>query len=185
MSASLTGTLDGEATTLQHVRWDHRVVAFGAGRFGGKKEAASHPDSEIRMDADGSIVLGERRFIPDAGQDVESFLTQVSSESLAPAVNPYQSPFEANMKAFTTPLSGDIRFQYAVVNMGSFNTAERMTKVLGQAGEAGWELVTTLDKSSNWWQGFEKGFLLMKRPVPDGVEVESWCLTISMTAIQS
>lgn len=38
------------------------------------------------------------------------------------------------------------------------------------ASAAGWELVAVYDKASNWFAGLEKGFVLMKRPVPTGVE---------------
>ena len=36
-----------------------------------------------------------------------------------------------------------------------------------EAGK-GWELPATMDKASNWFNGLEKGFLLLKRPVPEG-----------------
>lgn len=46
------------------------------------------------------------------------------------------------------------------------HSPDRMASVLAVAGENGWELVSIYDKSSNWFQGFEKGFMLLKRPVP-------------------
>jgi hypothetical protein len=76
------------------------------------------------------------------------------------------------------PLDGGDRFQYAIVNIGTFNNAERMQTILGRAGAAGWELVTVYDKSSNWIGGWEKGFMLLKRPVPLGTRPSSWCLMI-------
>lgn len=70
------------------------------------------------------------------------------------------------------------RFQYAVVNVGMFNSADRMAGVLGAAGENGWELVTVYDKASNWLGGMEKGFMLLKRRVPEGAGVSQWCITL-------
>ena len=43
------------------------------------------------------------------------------------------------------------RFQHAIVNVGTFNSPERMEQVLATASRAGWELVTVYDKSSNWF----------------------------------
>ena len=79
--------------------------------------------------------------------------------------------------ALTTPLSLDNeRWQYAVINLGLFDTAERMASVLGMSGQAGWELVTIFDKSSNWFVGMEKGFMLLGRRVPAGVEPDEWAI---------
>ena len=49
-----------------------------------------------------------------------------------------------------------------------------MASVLGMSGQAGWELVTIFDKSSNWFVGMEKGFMLLRRRVPAGVEPDPW-----------
>jgi hypothetical protein len=68
---------------------------------------------------------------------------------------------------------GGVRWQYRVVNTGMFNTADRLVRVLGDLGAHGWELVGIYDKSSNWIQGAEKGFVLFKRAVPEGVEPET------------
>ena len=76
-------------------------------------------------------------------------------------------------------MPGAPRWQYAVVNVGMFRSADRMTDVLAVAGASGWELVHVLDKGSNWMVGMEKGFMLLKRPVPDGHEPSSWCVTFS------
>ena len=67
----------------------------------------------------------------------------------------------------------------ATVNTGMFNSAERLTEVLGEAGRVGWELVTVYDKSSNWFGGMEKGFMLLRREVPEGVEPEAWSIQFS------
>lgn len=75
-------------------------------------------------------------------------------------------------------MPGATRWQYAVVDVGSFNTADRMAQTLGEAGRHGWELVGVYDKASNWVHGFEKGYLMLKRPVPDGVTPATWCTTI-------
>jgi hypothetical protein len=71
------------------------------------------------------------------------------------------------------------RWQYAVINIGSFNSSDRMQMVLGRAGSQGWELAATMDKQSNWFAGMEKGFLLLKRPVPAGVTPNRWCISVS------
>lgn len=75
-----------------------------------------------------------------------------------------------------------IRWQYAVVNIGSFGALDRMELVLGSAGSQGWELVTIYDKASNWIQGMEKGFMLLKRPVAPETKLEDddWCVTINL-----
>lgn len=60
------------------------------------------------------------------------------------------------------------RWQYAVANIGTFATGERLIRVLGSLGAQGWELVNVYDKASNWIGGTEKGFMLFKRPVAPG-----------------
>jgi hypothetical protein len=62
-----------------------------------------------------------------------------------------------------------------------FNTHQRWADVLGEAGRLGWELVQVYDKSSNWWTGMEKGFMLLRRQVPQGVEPIAWSVQISQT----
>ena len=62
------------------------------------------------------------------------------------------------------------RFQYRIVNLGTFNAPDRMARVFGALGQDGWELVTMYDKSSNWFSGLEKGFAIFKRTVPAGEE---------------
>lgn len=74
-------------------------------------------------------------------------------------------------------MPGAPRWHYAIVNTGSFTTAERMTEVLASAGSAGWELISIYDKASNWLGGLEKGFMMLKRPVPDDVEPDEWRIT--------
>ena len=73
-----------------------------------------------------------------------------------------------------------IRWQYSVVNIGSFGAMSRMASVLGLSGSQGWELVGVYDKASNWFQGMEKGFMLFKRPVPVGVKIadDQWCVDL-------
>ena len=60
------------------------------------------------------------------------------------------------------PMPGVQRWQYAIVNTGSFKSAERMTEVLATAGAGGWELVSVYDKASNWLGGLEKGFMMLE-----------------------
>ena len=74
-------------------------------------------------------------------------------------------------------LPGTGQWQYAVIGLGVFNAADRMQRVLGLAGEYGWELVAVYDKTSNWFAGLEKGFMLFKRAVPEGVDARGfWCV---------
>lgn len=63
-----------------------------------------------------------------------------------------------------------MRWQYQVVNVGTIDAARRLGMTLSYFGQHGWELVGVYDKSSNWIAGMEKGFMLFKRPVPDGQE---------------
>jgi hypothetical protein len=70
------------------------------------------------------------------------------------------------------------RWQYRMVNLGSFFTAQRLPEALGRLGSEGWELVHVYDKASNWMRDVEKGFALFKRPVPAGEPdpIEGWCV---------
>ena len=70
------------------------------------------------------------------------------------------------------------RTEYAVVNVGMFDTPQRMSEVLANAGSHGWELVTVMDKASNWFTGMEKGFMLLKREIPEGIEVSNRFITL-------
>ena len=70
------------------------------------------------------------------------------------------------------------RWQYTVVNVGAFKSVDRMAAMLANAGSQGWELAATMDKQSNWFAGMEKGFLILKRPVPAGAKPEQWCFTV-------
>lgn len=73
-----------------------------------------------------------------------------------------------------------MRWQYAVVNVGTFNTQARLVLVLGSLGSQGWELVHVYDKASNWLAGAEKGFALFKRPIAEGVTPpEGWAVAFA------
>ena len=85
---------------------------------------------------------------------------------------------QSNLDALGQPPDGVPRFQHAIINVGTFNNADRMAQVLATASRAGWELVTIYDKASNWVGGWEKGFMLLKRPVPEGTSPQEWCVTI-------
>jgi hypothetical protein len=75
------------------------------------------------------------------------------------------------------------RWQYQVVNIGSFSAADRLVGALSELGAEGWELVTIYDKASNWLNGFEKGFALFKRPVAEGEDpVGPWASTFSLAS---
>jgi hypothetical protein len=72
-----------------------------------------------------------------------------------------------------------MRWQYAVVNVGTFNTQGRLVLVLGSLGAEGWELVHVYDKASNWLAGTEKGFALFKRAVAEGDSPpEGWAVAL-------
>ena len=60
------------------------------------------------------------------------------------------------------------RYQYKIVNLGTFNAMERMLGAFADLGADGWQLVATYDKASNWFQGVEKGFVLFMRDHPAG-----------------
>ena len=77
-------------------------------------------------------------------------------------------------EVLTSRLPGAAQWQYAVIGLGVFNAAGRTQRVLGLAGEYGWELVAVYDKASNRFDGFEKGFMLFKRAVPDGVDARGF-----------
>lgn len=87
-------------------------------------------------------------------------------------------PMSAIAQALGEPIPGVRRFQYAVISVGIFQTPERMSEVLASAGSRGWELVTVYDKASNWLSGMEKGIMLLKREIPEGVDVSEWCITL-------
>jgi hypothetical protein len=79
-------------------------------------------------------------------------------------------------------LGGAPRWQYGIVALGSFGTFERMSGALGELGQHGWELVTVYDKASNWMASLEKGFMLLKRPVPPGQRLgdDKWCIAVNL-----
>ena len=79
------------------------------------------------------------------------------------------------------------RCQYRVINIGSFTSVARMQHALGESGKDGWELISVYDKSSNWFTGMEKGFMLFKRSVPRGTTLrpEEWCETYSFEGTTS
>ena len=83
---------------------------------------------------------------------------------------------DGDLQLLTEPVPVSQRWQYAVINVGSFNSPGRLAHVLEVAGAHGWELTTVYDKASNWISGMEKGFMLLKRPVPDGVIPKQWCI---------
>ncbi len=76
-------------------------------------------------------------------------------------------------------LGNSPRYQFGVVNIGRFNSMQRMQQVLAVAGENGWDLVHVYDKASNWTNG-ELGFMLFRRPVQPGVRLpaDQWCIAL-------
>ncbi len=124
----------------------------------------------------GRVSVGRNEFRLDNAADVDRFtatLEEVRSGSRSKSPGSSVLPL-----AFTQPLAGVERFQYAVINTGTFNSSDRLRSVLDVAGQCGWELVTVYDKSSNWFQGWEKGLMLMKRRVPDGEDLSEWCIEV-------
>ena len=88
---------------------------------------------------------------------------------------PAMARLESTASAAELPRTDLTRWQYRIVNLGMFNAPGRMQASFAKLGSAGWELVTMYDKSSNWFQGMEKGFALFKRPVPAGAgEPSQW-----------
>src|SRR5690554_5898232 len=91
---------------------------------------------------------------------------------------------DADGEQYSEPYLGKdhVRWQYGVVGIGSFRTLELMRAVLGHLGAEGWELVTVYDKAANWLQGYEQGFVLMKRPVPPGARLDEneWCIAVRL-----
>jgi hypothetical protein len=114
--------------------------------------------------------------------DTDEFLARTrywvtTEESIDPEALRRRIPAHLSALA-ATPDAGVTQWQYAVANIGTFNSPERMAAVLGVAGANGWELVAIYDKGSNWFQGFEKGFMLLKRPVAEGEQPAEWCVQI-------
>ena len=85
----------------------------------------------------------------------------------------------ADLAILAEPVGSPNRWQYAIANVGMFRSPARMGEVLATAGAHGWELVTVYDKASNWLAGMEKGFMLLKRMVPEGTTPTQWCYVIS------
>lgn len=56
-------------------------------------------------------------------------------------------------------------YEYHLVNIGAYNTEDRLRDSLDNLGSSGWKLVHALDKSSNWIGGKEKVFLIFMREV--------------------
>jgi hypothetical protein len=79
----------------------------------------------------------------------------------------------------------DLSSRHAVINLGIFNSADRMQRVLGLAGEHRWGLVAVYDKASNWLRGLEKGFMLFKRSVPNGIRPGFWCVSTRAARVRS
>ena len=85
---------------------------------------------------------------------------------------------DAAAAAFGETIPGTTRFQYAVVEVGALDARQQLAGTLAQAGSRGWELVSVHDRASNWFGGPERGFVVFKRDIPDGVEVSSWCISL-------
>jgi hypothetical protein len=106
------------------------------------------------------------------------FQVEPDDEEIARSLLDTFQPAASQADPFGDSPVGVQRWQYAVLNVGMFNSADRMAAVLARAGSHGWELAATMDKASNWLNGMEKGFLLLKRPVPEGVSPKQWCVIV-------
>jgi hypothetical protein len=86
-------------------------------------------------------------------------------------------PAEDDRGTYTGPF-----WQFAIINIGMFRAIDRFEKALGVAASQGWELVGVYDKASNWLSGMEKGFILLKRQVPPGVQLreDEWCISLNL-----
>lgn len=135
---------------------------------------------------DGIEVLGGGRLpfadMTDTGKsraDLIAELKQQPKPDLGPpARSSAPSSSGSDLSKLAQRLPTAEHYQYAIVNVGTFNSADRMRATLAQAGAAGWELITVYDKASNWVGGWEKGFMLLKRVVPEGVDPGEWCIVI-------
>jgi hypothetical protein len=63
-----------------------------------------------------------------------------------------------------------VRWQYRIVCIGSGYTARNLGIALSYFGQRGWELQTVFDQAVPFTRSFEDGYILFKRPVPDGEE---------------
>ncbi|MEZ5381592.1 MAG: hypothetical protein R2754_07320 [Microthrixaceae bacterium] len=156
------------------VRRDRRFVS---------QELQSSRVEQVNLVDERTIDVGGRTFHIDSTGHADVFVAAVRAEATerARAAETAEAAAAAASLAASTELTerldpnGD-RWQYAVVNTGALNTSTRLTNVLSATGQAGWELVTIYDKSSNWFAGIENGFMLLRRRVPRGVEPESWAI---------
>jgi hypothetical protein len=160
----LTGTTaNGNDVTIANAG-NNLVTVLRGDSLLTRQQVAHVSYNKVILNDDGTIQIGEKAITPHDPTQVAAFFNGLTTPEPGPT----------QWEQFKTPLEGIAsRWQYAVVNTGSFNSQERMRTVLGNAGQSGWELTTVYDKSSNWLQGMEKGFMLMRRPVPEGVNVTS------------
>jgi hypothetical protein len=121
----------------------------------------------------GTITFAGEEYVPNREDEALAWIEALGVN------RPKPTSSKPARSLFTEDIGAVKRWQYATVNTGMFNSAERLTEVLGEAGRVGWELVTVYDKSSNWFGGMEKGFMLLRREVPDGVEPEAWSIQFS------
>lgn len=138
--------------------------------------------SQLKADLPGSEA---KTFLKESRRTATDRLSMVRlAQEWVTVVNPSGATFDpalptdGDLAELSAPIGGAQRWQYAVAGIGSLNTPGRMAQVLTVAGSAGWELVGVYDKASNWFAGMEKGFMLLKRPVPAGTTPEKWCITL-------
>lgn len=111
-------------------------------------------------------------------KDVPSLLDLAAQWVTVKVIEADTSAGRGPLDDLAEPIEGVQRWQYAVVDIGSFGAQGRMAEVLRVAGSTGWELVSVYDKASNWIGNMEKGFMLLKRAVPEGVTPSEWAITI-------
>ena len=160
------------------------VAEIGADRFVvSLRQMPQMPPLRLEENA---VVWGERQLLAsdDAGQQAEAerFVRTVN-DGAAPG-GPMASKLRFSPSGPDASLGGAQAYdgqhdQFAVINIGSFRAVDRLQRALGLAASEGWDLVAIYDKASNWLQGMEKGFILLKPPVPAGQRLrdEEWCIS--------
>jgi hypothetical protein len=131
----------------------------------------------LAIDGDDLLIDGAHCTIPDDQYGLALAFVEFVNRRLPTMLSPHEQVNDG-IATLLEPVPGTQRFQYAVVGVGLFKSPERMAEVLSSAGENGWELVTVYDKASNWWAGMEQGLMLLKRPIPEDVEIDRWCIII-------
>jgi hypothetical protein len=153
-----------------------KVGRIGSGLYAFRTAAKEPP---VWTESGDAIRFADQSWIPVDHDEAVEWMQDFAAQVEAPVAGAAKAfGWDAFREDFGP---AETRWQYATVNTGMFNTHQRLADVLGEAGRLGWELVQVYDKSSNWWTGMEKGFMLLRRQVPQGVEPIAWSVQISQT----